>query len=318
MKDTKRQREEMKQALRQLNANLVKTTQSVQESTRAASASAMNLGPVVTKAVSEALPIALGGSASQQALGKVMSTQLRASLPQAVSEGVKEAFTAGGVVASFEAAAKLRATLPQAASEGMKEAFTAGGVVASFEAAAKLMFSQIDSAFRSGMATHLQEASCSTSDIATSMKDTVEQMRSLVQKLASQSSTPAPAGLSADARGQPAPAAKVDPKVHMTSLLRQGSYEAAFDAALSTMDAVLLSLISHLGQDLNNETDLKLKWIGEAAPTLDPKGEHFVKHARGFLEPIKLQLAALAKSSTGDTARVAKTTVHVVNSLLHQ
>ena len=39
---------------------------------------------------------------------------------------------------------------------------------------------------------------------------------------------------------------------------------------------------------------------------------------RQVLEPVKHQLAGLARSLSGEPARQAKTAVHLVNSLLHQ
>lgn len=39
---------------------------------------------------------------------------------------------------------------------------------------------------------------------------------------------------------------------------------------------------------------------------------------RTVLEPIKASLAGLARGASGDVGRLAKTAVHLINSLLHQ
>ncbi|KAF5841035.1 hypothetical protein DUNSADRAFT_14593 [Dunaliella salina] len=80
----------------------------------------------------------------------------------------------------------------------------------------------------------------------------------------------------------------------------------------------LMAYLNGLPWQVRSEPELKLRWIIDVAPCLDPKHPQAMPHTRTVLEPVKVILQMLAKESTGEVARTAKTSVHLVNSLLHQ
>lgn len=66
------------------------------------------------------------------------------------------------------------------------------------------------------------------------------------------------------------------------------------------------------------DTAVKLLWIKEAAPNLDPNDALLAPHMREILQALYQQLHACLLSSPPQQARTTKVVVHLVNSLLHQ
>ena len=66
------------------------------------------------------------------------------------------------------------------------------------------------------------------------------------------------------------------------------------------------------------DTQVKLLWIKEAAPNLDPNDALLAPHMREILQALYNELHACLLSSPPQQARTTKVVVHLVNSLLHQ
>jgi len=263
-------------------------------------------------AVAEALP-----AATQAAVEKAVATQLRTALPQAV------------------------------------QAAFASTVLPSFERATASMFGQIDAAFKGGLAAAISTASGANAQAAAGIADTSKQLSTLVGALRTEVAALS-AARAADASARSAapasavaPAAPVakDPKAVAAAHLAAKQYDEAFDAVLSSnsqealvwllrqlspnsllgqepcplSQIVMLSLLSNLGHNLGGaDVDTRLSWIQEVAACIDPHHPQAAPHLKAVLAPIKEALAGLAKTGSGDTQRVARMAVHVVNSLLHQ
>ena len=103
-------------------------------------------------------------------------------------------------------------------------------------------------------------------------------------------------------------------------LCKQISPDTVFDVEPCPLSQeVLLSFVTHLAHQLpTHDTDLKLSWLVQAAPAIDPRHPRVAEHCRQVLEPVKAQLTGLARSLSGEPGKQAKTAVHLVNSLLHQ
>jgi enhancer of mRNA-decapping protein 4 len=141
-----------------------------------------------------------------------------------------------------------------------------------------------------------------------------------------------------------------DPRFALHGLLRAGQIDQAFSQALSlsSLDlvvwtcrqagpaasvagrepcplsqVVLLSLVQQLAADLraDGDAELKLDWLGECCPALQPRDPAISPHLRAALSPAVPGLRALATGGAGidpSLAKRAKTVVHLFNSLLHQ
>ncbi|KIY93768.1 hypothetical protein MNEG_14195 [Monoraphidium neglectum] len=147
-------------------------------------------------------------------------------------------------------------------------------------------------------------------------------------------------------------AAPVDPRARVSALLAARDYDGAFNAALSAASPdlltwtcrqlspaqlaaaeppplsqiCLLSLVQQLGANLGTpvlgkaDADLRLDWLTEVAPLLEPSAPAIAPHLRGVLGSVMAGLKALAGQlpHTDPVGRKAKLAIHVVNSLLHQ
>ncbi|KAF8067359.1 Acsf3 [Scenedesmus sp. PABB004] len=91
---------------------------------------------------------------------------------------------------------------------------------------------------------------------------------------------------------------------------------------LALSQPTLLSLVHQLASDLRNDANaaLKLAWLAEAAPVLDPHDATTAPHLKGVLTGVMAALKALVASLPGaePLAKKAKVTLHLFNSLLHQ
>ena len=131
------------------------------------------------------------------------------------------------------------------------------------------------------------------------------------------------------AGGYAAPAAdpapqEADPRTVIDRMLKHGMYEEAFTQVLSAADlgvlnwfcsaldpstvlhqlplpisqAVLLSLIQQLGEDLKTQSPLKLNWLQESLMVLSPE-EELVPHVPGIIMNIISKLDGLTASADG-------------------
>jgi hypothetical protein len=84
----------------------------------------------------------------------------------------------------------------------------------------------------------------------------------------------------------------------------------------------LLSLVNQLSVGLHNDanTALKLAWLAEAGPVIDPHDAVTAPHVQGVLTGVLNALKALVSSLPPNDvlAKKGKITLHLFNSLLHQ
>lgn len=92
--------------------------------------------------------------------------------------------------------------------------------------------------------------------------------------------------------------------------------------SVGVSQTTLLSLVHQLAADLHTDvnTALKMAWLNEAAPAIDPHDPVTAPHIKGVLSGVMGSLKQLVNSlpATDATAKKAKITLHLFNSLLHQ
>ncbi len=83
---------------------------------------------------------------------------------------------------------------------------------------------------------------------------------------------------------------------------------------------VLLSLLQQLAADLSTDAELKLDWLTNVAPCVQPGDPQVAPHLRSVLGGVMANLKALMGrlSSNDPVAKKGKVAAHLVNSLLHQ
>jgi len=90
----------------------------------------------------------------------------------------------------------------------------------------------------------------------------------------------------------------------------------------SLSQTTLLSLVHQLSANLVNDGDtpLKLTWLAEAAPVVDPHDPVTAPHLKGVLTGVMNSLKGLVNSLPANDAmaKKGKITLHLFNSLLHQ
>lgn len=93
-------------------------------------------------------------------------------------------------------------------------------------------------------------------------------------------------------------------------------------SSVGLSQTTLLSLVHQLSANLvaDADTPLKLAWLGEAAPAIDPHDPVVAPHLRGVLTGVMAALKQLVNSlpQSDATAKKGKITLHLFNSLLHQ
>lgn len=91
---------------------------------------------------------------------------------------------------------------------------------------------------------------------------------------------------------------------------------------MTLSQTTLLSLVQQLSTNLTSDTDtpVKLAWLGEAAPAIDPHDTMMEPHLRGVLTAVMASLKQLVMSlpQNDAMAKKGKITLHLFNSLLHQ
>lgn len=90
----------------------------------------------------------------------------------------------------------------------------------------------------------------------------------------------------------------------------------------SVSQTTLLSLVHQLSVDLKNDanTPVKLNWLTEAAPVIDPHNPVTAPHLKVVLTGVMTSLKQLVNSlpSNDVMAKQGKVALHLFNSLLHQ
>lgn len=333
-KEVKKEREELAKLLQASTAGVVKEVSSrVQDASRATvSAISTSVAGAVSKALSDTLPAALATGATQQALEQALSSQLRSALPRALSDNFSSS-----IIPAFE-----RAT--QTMFSQIDATLSAG--LADHLAASKTSNVEVGAAVRE--ATAQLEAAVKQLAIAAAAVHTA-----VASAGAGAEGTPADAAAAAAALGSGASKAislaeleaQRDPRSAITTKLAMRDYQAAFTTALNANNVdttmwlckqlspgqvfdqdpcplsqeVLLSLVTHLAYQIQQaDTEVKLSWLVEASPAIDPRNPKIAEHCRRVLEPVKTSLTQVARSLSGEPGRLAKTAVHLINSLLHQ
>jgi hypothetical protein len=91
---------------------------------------------------------------------------------------------------------------------------------------------------------------------------------------------------------------------------------------MNMSQTTLLSLVHQLSSGLTADahTQLKLNWLAEAAPVIDPHDPMTEPHLRGVLTGVMASLKQLVMSlpQSDAMAKQGKITLHLFNSLLHQ
>lgn len=93
-------------------------------------------------------------------------------------------------------------------------------------------------------------------------------------------------------------------------------------ASMALSQTTLLSLVHQLSTNLSPDADaaMKLAWLAEAAPAVDPHDSVTQPHLRsvltGVMNSLKQLVTALPQSDA--MAKQGKITLHLFNSLLHQ
>lgn len=93
-------------------------------------------------------------------------------------------------------------------------------------------------------------------------------------------------------------------------------------ASLGLSQTTLLSLVHQLSTNLSSDANspLKLSWLAEAAPVIDPHDPVTAPHLQGVLTGVlnSLKQLVLSLPQTDPMAKKGKVTLHLFNSLLHQ
>jgi enhancer of mRNA-decapping protein 4 len=95
--------------------------------------------------------------------------------------------------------------------------------------------------------------------------------------------------------------------------------EAIFSSApVALSQGVLLSLAQQLSSDLEEEPELKIAWIRDAALAIDPSDAALAAHMRPILEAVfaGLHACATAPETPAPVKNDLRLCIHVVNSLL--
>ncbi|BDA40748.1 probable enhancer of mRNA-decapping protein 4 [Coccomyxa sp. Obi] len=285
------------------------------------------VGPACHAALAEALPRELAGPQLQGALEKALTAQLRAALPKPLQDSFRTTFQST-LIPAFEGACQTMFSQVQATFAGglAEHLQAAGGANAAVVASLK------ESVGRVGAAADTLSSQVS------------EGQRRLVQ-LAEEAAAAGGARPRLQALTVSQIEARVeDPTIALKKLLQENKYEEAFGRVLDMADvsrvtwlcqqldatqllsqeplplsqSVLLSLMQQLGSDLSKDTGIKLQWLKEAAPVLDPNDTMLAPHMRQILQQLFAALQACQPLVSPGDARACRTVIHLVNSLLHQ
>lgn len=327
-KQAVQERDELLRAVAEMNAKLAKDVASRVDETCSAVVSNIvsALGPMVSRALQETLPGVVQSSYIQATLESIINNQLGYVVPKGLSDSLRDNF-ASTLIPSFERATQtMFAQIDAAFAAGMAE-----HVKLSANASMELS---------SSLKQSVNHLTALTQAMKSELLEGQKQLILTMNSTAGQVSKPVD--------GAPKPTtlaeleARQDPKVLITSMLKSGQYEQAFTTALGLSDvstvvwlcrqvdpsmllnkeplplsqSVLLSLLQQVGFDLKSDADLKVYWIMEIAPNINPREPPVAGHLKPILQHIMTQLVKL--NVQGELAKQVKLTIHLVNSLLHQ
>lgn len=149
---------------------------------------------------------------------------------------------------------------------------------------------------------------------------------------------PAPPRGDAAPVAHPPPQQPLDPRPEITLLLTAGSYDAAFHKALSSGKLIvwlcrqvdprvvfnsralsppmILSLIQQLGFSFQEDAQLKLMWLKEAAMAIQPNDPHIAAHVPVVIADVLRKLETQLSKPLNDTTDPLHDTVRLLRHLL--
>eukprot|EP00775_Hariotina_reticulata_P011820 gene11820-11964_t len=315
-------------------------TEVAREQARTAVTATVNaVTPAMAAAVTTGLQRELaGGSQLQLALERSLASSLGKSLHDALREDF-----AGLLIPAFE-----RAT--QVMFNQVQDAFT------SWLADSSRLVSSSQSEAASALTSAVSQLQSVVGSVRGDLADTSRSLNRLASSTAQRVTAAEGSGggggvlsvaqLEAGTRAA-APVVQ-DPRVEIQALLTARKYDEALVKTLNTaslhillwackqVDAgqvlsgtgdglsqtTLLSLVHQLSANLVNDADtpLKLTWLAEAAPVVDPHDPVTAPHLKGVLTGVMNSLKGLVNSLPANDAmaKKGKITLHLFNSLLHQ
>jgi len=279
---------------------------------------------------------------------KILKKELKGVVGE-MGKAVTAAREKGGAAGDADAKA-LAAALPKALTTAMTAT-----VVPKFEKATNEMFAQVKSTFERGMDelaaelyTQKENAIAAEAEpLVRSLRGAADEVRAAAETLAAHPST---VNTSKGGEGGSSSLAelesRMDPTVALGAAVDAGDFEGAFTKALglSSVDlvawtcsraearreaifssapvalsqGVLLSLAQQLSSDLEEEPELKIAWIRDAALAIDPSDAALAAHMRPILEAVfaGLHACATAPETPAPVKNNLRLCIHVVNSLL--
>eukprot|EP00741_Cyanophora_paradoxa_P006758 tig00001038_g6536.t1 len=269
--------------------------------------------------------------------GGPLANAVLAGVAPKVERAVKDAVGAAAGQMAEDVAQRLSGAVKAAVQEGFKAQF-GGTLVPAFEASCRRMFEQINATFDRGMDERIQKPFAEYFQNATA---NLSQASSALSGVAQTVTASALLG-----------AAGAGPRETIARLAREERFEAAFNAALSAGDvelvawlcalvpvdrvfapgapplsqAVLVTLIQHLGFDLSRDTAAKLRWIQASCLALNPARQEAVVRevVPRVLGQLHAHLQAVQRSyvaapgdlSAASTVSQLRMVTHLVHSLL--
>eukprot|EP00879_Flechtneria_rotunda_P017780 GHRR01018639.1.p1 GENE.GHRR01018639.1~~GHRR01018639.1.p1 ORF type:complete len:357 (+),score=146.04 GHRR01018639.1:701-1771(+) len=324
-----------------LHRDLAKTMVDIAaDQTRTAVTATVNaLTPSIAAALQKELAAGPGGNGLLQAS---VERALASTLAQPLHDALRENF-ASTLIPAFERATQVMFNQVEGAFSNWLADNSSSVAASQSEAASALTaaVSQLQGVV-SSMRNDLADTSRSLSRLASSTTSRVTAERS------GSAGGAATLSLKDLESGGGTRQALVDPKIEIGALMTVRKYEDALVKALNTasldvllwtckqVDPVvvlggstvglsqttLLSLVHQLSVDLRNDanTPLKLAWLGEAAPVVDPHDPVTAPHVKTVLTGVMMSLKQLVTSLPANDAmaKKGKITLHLFNSLLHQ
>ena len=240
----------------------------------------------------------------------------------------------------------LAVALPKALAAAMTTT-----VVPKFEKATSEMFAQVKSTFERGMdelaaELYTQKENAVAAEVGPlvhTLRGATDEVRVAAEMLVASGGAGAPGG---EASSLAELESRMDPTVALGASVDAGDFEGAFTKALgmSSVDVVawvcaradakreaifsstpaalsqgvLLSLAQQLSSDLEDEPELKIAWIRDAALAIDPSDAALAQHMRPILEAVfaGLHECATAPETPAPVKNDLRLCIHVVNSLL--
>eukprot|EP00899_Mesostigma_viride_P007149 jgi/Mesvir1/16435/Mv18157-RA.2 len=340
--------------------------------------------PLIQKAVKKelgALVLGLGKGITpslQTTVTKAAEASLAKALTKSLPSQVDKALAPqlDAMLQRLLAPADVTAALQGPLMEGVRQQFAAS-LLPAVEATCRELFGQLDATLMRGLDEHfgtlraeraaamgaldtaLRDAQAVASQLGGEMRELQREVLAAameaIQAQAQWAGRGGNGGPAAGGAGAPEGGAakmlslehlesRLDPTIELRRLLDEGSYEEAFNRALTLADlsvvtwvcrqvdvsqllggeppalsqGVLLSLVSQLATDVVADTGMKLSWVREAAMALDVADPLYAPHLRPILESVHKSIAQQAPAVAPEWRSQVKLVLHIMTSLLAQ